>query len=528
VEVSLGAPLSRLCSFACWLPKHAALVSSISIKPPFTRSNSDNVDGLQWGLHLEAAQQLLQQAIQTATALPAAAAWSNTAAAALQQQQKQSVRLRNISSITMAGDAAMLHALPAHSLTHLSLQWLPCSSGGCTTASSAFVKLSNLQQLHIQVSHFIGDPSSFWAGVAQLSRLTSLELDIVDKDVEQMSTRFPNLGIEPEIHGQALQQLLAQPLPLHVLRLTSNRPLPRLNLSQLKQLHVFSGSCSSDWAEQLDAIFPPQLQQLEVDYEINSTDVDALLELKQLQCLKVAVICEEPPDLQRLTQLSALQHLSLTYDNFMFFYYAAGEWPQLSQLCELAVKLEDEPPSKQQWQTIIDDVAACTNLTSLQLEATCWEEENEDAEDYFGEPVAVCAKLAGLQKLKHLRFEDDSTLAPGDALALTALTGLTSLVLARVGSGVGDEAAAAIAGSCRQLRHLDLYDCDLVSMECLSNIRHLTQLTQLQLRGNVGLTQQQLTLLSGLTCLQQLGVDRTAEITEGVVDSFWAAVRGQL
>jgi hypothetical protein len=136
-------------------------------------------------------------------------------------------------------------------------------------------------------------------------------------------------------------------------------------------------------------------------------------------------------------------------------------------------------------------------------------------------------KLAGLQELKHLHFEDDSTLAPGDARALTALTGLTSLVLARVGPGVGDEAAAAIAGSCKQLHHLDLCDCDLVSMECLSSIRHLIQLTQLQLQGNAGLTQQHL-MLTGLTCLQQLGVDRTAEITDGVVDSFWAAVRRQL
>jgi hypothetical protein len=195
-----------------------------------------------------------------------------------------------------------------------------------------------------------------------------------------------------------------------------------------------------------------------------------------------------------------------------------------SQLRELVLKHENLQLSKQEWQTIIEGVAASTNLTSLQLEAGWWDTEGEDAEDYYGEPVAVCAKLAGLQKLKHLGFEDGSTLAPGDALALTALTGLTSLVLARVGSGVGDEAAAAIAGSCTQLCHLDLRDCDL---ECLTNIRNLTQLTQLQLRGNAALTQQELMLLTRLTQLQQLGFDRTADIADGVMDSFWAAVRGQ-
>jgi hypothetical protein len=259
----------------------------------------------------------------------------------VKQQQQQPVRLPKISSITMAGDAAMLHVLPAHSLTHLSLQWLPCSSSSAT-ASTAFANLSNLQQLHLQASYPLQDPSSLWPGIGQLSQLTSLELDIVVEEEWPWSRLLPTYGIEPEIHGQALQQLLAQPLPLRVLRLSSNRVLPRLNLSQLTQLQVFSGSCSGDWPEQLDAIFPPQIQQLELDYEITSTDVDAVLELKQLQCLKVEVDCEEPPDLQRLTQLSALQHLSLAYDNFMFGEYAAGEWPQLSQLCELAVKLCDQ------------------------------------------------------------------------------------------------------------------------------------------------------------------------------------------
>jgi hypothetical protein len=334
------------------------------------------------------------------------------------------------------------------------------------------------------------------------------------------------LGIEPDV--QALQQLLAQPLPLRVLRLSSGKESPiidsgilRLDLSHLNQLQVFSSSYSY-WGKRLDAIFPPQLQQLELDYEIGSDEVADMLELKQLRCLKFMVERDEPAP----ALLSALQQLSLVYERFMFADGAAAIWPQLSQLCELAVKLEDEPPSKQEWPAFSDAVPASTNLTSLQLEATCWDTEAEDAEDYFGEPVAVCAKLAGLQKLKHLRFEDDSTLAPGDALALTALTGLTSLVLARLGSGVGDEAATAIAGSCKQLRHLDLCDCELGSMECLTNIRNLTQLTHLQLRGNAALTQQQLMLLTGLTRLQQLGVDRTADINDGVMDSFWAAVRG--
>ncbi|KAF6248730.1 hypothetical protein COO60DRAFT_1706822 [Scenedesmus sp. NREL 46B-D3] len=138
------------------------------------------------------------------------------------------------------------------------------------------------------------------------------------------------------------------------------------------------------------------------------------------------------------------------------------------------------------------------------------------------------AKLAGLTNLKDLSILYGSkVLTPGDALALTALTGLTRLVLRFSGAGVGDEAATALAGSCHLLRHLDFTDCHLVSMACLANVAHLTQLTTLQLFCNSGLTQQGLMLLTGLKRLQHLGVDRSAKVTDEVVKSFWAAVRGQ-
>jgi hypothetical protein len=123
VEVRLDAPLSRLCSFARWLPKHAALVNSITITSPSRPPN--DVDGLRWNLHLDAAQQLLQQALQLSTALPAEAAAAAAAAVAaglhspaapkhqqLQQQQQQQQHLR-LPNVTMAGNAGMLAALPA-------------------------------------------------------------------------------------------------------------------------------------------------------------------------------------------------------------------------------------------------------------------------------------------------------------------------------------------------------------------------------------------------------------------------------
>jgi hypothetical protein len=96
----------------------------------------------------------------------------------------------------------MLRALPAHSLTHLSLQWLQCSSSSAA-AAAALAKLSNLQQLHVQTPYSLSHPGSFLAGIVQLSQLTSLELDYIESS-----------------QVQELLQILAQPLPLQVLHIT--------------------------------------------------------------------------------------------------------------------------------------------------------------------------------------------------------------------------------------------------------------------------------------------------------------------
>jgi aminoglycoside phosphotransferase len=72
---------------------------------------------------------------------------------------------------------------------------------------------------------------------------------------------------------------------------------------------------------------------------------------------------------------------------------------------------------------------------------------------------------------------------PGDALALTALTGLTRLALQGGETGVTDEVAAALARNLTQLQHLDLRRCPLGSYNCFHEIGQLTQLTELQLTG---------------------------------------------
>jgi hypothetical protein len=95
--------------------------------------------------------------------------------------------------------------------------------------------------------------------------------------------------------------------------------------------------------------------------------------------------------------------------------------------------------------------------------------------------------------------------------------------------GVGDVAATALAHNLKYLQHLDMRDCgiDLASGVFLAAAGQLKQLTCLCLLGNDELTEQGLMQLTGLSCLQQLYVDESEEVTEEVLDRFWAAVRRQ-
>jgi hypothetical protein len=85
-------------------------------------------------------------------------------------------------------------------------------------------------------------------------------------------------------------------------------------------------------------------------------------------------------------------------------------------------------------------------------------------------------------------------LQPGDALWLTALTNLTRLVLFNMRDGVGDAAAAAIASSLTQLRHLDLGWCELGKDggKLAEAVQQLVHLTELRLQGNSQLSREAL------------------------------------
>jgi Leucine-rich repeat (LRR) protein len=108
--------------------------------------------------------------------------------------------------------------------------------------SAALAQLSNLQQLHLDDSTAVS--YSCLAGLSQLTQLTLLELGYVN--------------------AQQLQPLLAQPLPLRVLRLGGLSGLDLSHLTQLLQLYI----CTSTDGKLSGTVFPPQLQQLKVGSEI--------------------------------------------------------------------------------------------------------------------------------------------------------------------------------------------------------------------------------------------------------------------
>uniref|UniRef100_A0A383W9B4 F-box domain-containing protein n=1 Tax=Tetradesmus obliquus TaxID=3088 RepID=A0A383W9B4_TETOB len=517
--------LQQLHSFAQWLPKHAALVDSITAVADAAIGDFEEPEEDLWQSHLEATQQLLRALHAAAVADEGATPGPGAAAAALpassgaelrnstqqqQQQQQHGWRLASFSS-DLPGAPALLHVLPAHSLTHLDLQLQPGAGAEEASAElSQLTRLSSLQQLHLGSSHRVQYqlPDGCLAGLAQLSQLTSLKLTGVWRGIKQQ-----------------LQQLLVQPLPLQQLVLVvmdralhssgQDQDLP--DLAHLTQLtHLSLGSCG------VPSTLPAQLQVLHAGSQC--TDLAAVLALKQLQCLTLSPELAEQRQLLELAKLPALQELHLYYNGPVDAAAAASNWKSLPQLRGLDVQSwYVEAPSRQQIAAILAGAAAATQLTQLQLSLPC-----ADAALLQGHVMPMCGSLAGLTRLKEMRLHR-MRLVPGDALALTPLTGLTRLELYDLHDGVGEVAATALACSLKHLQHLECISCsvNLGSTEFLAAVGQLKQLTYLNLRGNDGLTQQGVMQLTGLSRLQRLHVDLNEEVTDEVWDGFWAAVRQQ-
>jgi hypothetical protein len=513
MAVMLGptAPLHQLRSFASWMAGHSHLVSSITTNKEIHTQSLKVTRAIEFQYSVIMAQQLLEQGLQGAAEPAAAAAaaaagemHADDAVAAPPQQQHQQQQLQLASFSCDYASLAMLKSLPAHSLTHLRFDLVNALPEEYAEVPASLAKLGNLQ--HLQLGITGGRmPGSCLAGVAQLSKLTQLQIG--------------NIGIDcmlSDVH-EPLQQLLAQPLPLRKLQVDMQdlQPLDLTALTQLEEL-VTDGF---DWLSKL----PTQLRSVKltaVRSDGRYGSLQPLIELQQLQHFEVCIDVDytATSGVLMLTQrLQRLTHLALRYTFARDAAAASETWRQLPQLRELSFEFE-EGVRVHRWEVsdIVAGVAAATSLTKLALEAYCADEESGEADDeddalveWECAPVAVCRQLSSLTGLRDLSFTEDTYLKPGDALWLTALTNLTRLVLFNMRDGVGDAAAAAIAHNLTQLRHLDLRWCELGmgGGELAEAVQQLVQLTELRLEGNSQLSR------DGLNSLLQLPNESLVRVT---------------
>lgn len=401
---------------------------------------------------------------------------------------------------------SLLAALPAHSLTHLDLSM--CNGSEADSLDAAAVaavlgRLSNLQRLELSKPEGMPMKGSCITAIGQLTKLTYLWLDSED-------WLGPN---------EQLQQMLAHPPPLRHLFLQPHESLPVLDLSSMTHMEELTIKHDLPTGSAL----PTRLRELHLEVYYSADIMSAVLPLHQLQRLTLFQGFAEQQPLLQVAQLPSLQQLSLHYWNAKDAAGSATAWAQVPQLCALTVLLHEELPLPSTMAAILDALAACTQLTTLRLEAAA----ALPSEDYYRElqPVAACSKLAGLKHLRDLHIKHGSKLVPGDVRAVTALTGLTRLVLAHLDSAVDDVAATALACSLKQLQYLDLAWCELGQTVCFAAIGQLRQLTELDIFGVAGVTPQGLLLLTGLSRLQQLRLDMCAGVEDEHVQEFWAAVQ---
>jgi hypothetical protein len=339
VKVTVQPSLNQLHRLASWLPEHAGSVSSLSISYSDTHGYSQSEMQRAEELLLQALQQA-QAAVTAATAVAthhpsalttpeaaataaeteaeaaAAAADASTdtgaaAAAASSAAAACGLQLRSFSStcITTAG-ARVLQLLPAQHLTSLELQislqqpddnqaTSELVGSDLPALSAALAQLGNLQHLRLAVQ--TSDPAAaafdglFFsevellessiaeaclAGIAQLSSLTSLELDVKASDAWEIGSSTQHIiqqAVAPQLQLRRLQLRVR-----HWDRSALDASRPVLDLAHFNQLTEFTVNSCLPAA----TVLPPQLQRLDLEASVLAMrDIYYLAALKQLRQL---------------------------------------------------------------------------------------------------------------------------------------------------------------------------------------------------------------------------------------------------
>ncbi|KAF6257928.1 hypothetical protein COO60DRAFT_1168827 [Scenedesmus sp. NREL 46B-D3] len=488
--------IAKLSQFAAWIPRHAGMLAEVSLTLPQTED-----DGLSTQHYATAAEQIILLALQNvaAAAASAAAGSSGTPAAV-----PQLLRLQVFCTDFLSG-AGLLAFLPAATLTKLSVKYM----GGYPSANSpaisqALAGLTSLKELSLQ--HYYAEPIRLSGrclqAVSQLSCLSALCIGWVaeDADLSLLPQQLQQLELMVVCGKQALQ--LQHLTGVRNLKLElRGAPAPHSSLPQHVALLTISTWGDEDTDELED---PTALWQ---QHNLQHLGLGSLRQLVRLQVINGLA---EPQMLHRVACLPRLEQVLLCYSHSSLAARAAPAWQHLPQLKGIDIEGSTSAMlDRSETEEMMQYIGAATTLTSLRLASGVML-------DYY----PICQHLRGLQQLRELELSHaEGPSLQRDALNLTALTGLTQLVLAGA-TGVNDTCAVAIASWLRQLRHLELRSCGLVSAAALPAIGSLTQLRTLVLDGHAEaeLEDEDILLLSSLTQLQAIGAHET--FSDEAVEAF--------
>ncbi|WIA29600.1 hypothetical protein OEZ86_012090 [Tetradesmus obliquus] len=507
--------IAKLSQFAAWIPRHAGMLAELFLTVP-----QSGCEGLSAESYATAAEQVLLLALQNTAAAAGAHAVFPASPASPRPAVLQPLRLRVFSTDFLSGPG-LLAALPAATLTSLGVKHMQgYPSANSTAISHALAGLTALR--HLTLENYNCEHGKLAGnclqGVAKLACLTSLRLTWVAADAD--------LALLPQTLQELRLAACCGAAPLKLQHLTGvealhldlqGTPAPGSALpAQLQQLTLYT------WGDNVAAdTFGNSSYLRYKQHNLQHLQLDAL---QQLRALVVTNGLCEPQQMHRVACLPKLEAVVLRYTDASLAQRAAPAWPHLQQLRELTIEGGSCTPTLDELDTkeFMQQIGAATTLVALHI-----------ASSMVDGDVHICRYLTGLQQLQDLNLTNaEGPNTREDALHLTALTGLTALVLDGA-QGVDDVAAVAIASWLRQLQNLELRSCGLTTAAALPAIGSLTQLQYLCLTG-YGATEIEggdimlLTRLTKLVDCDAVGIhaDFSDTFDHEAVSAFYQALAG--
>jgi hypothetical protein len=449
--------IHKLSLFCGWLHSQAGLVQEIRLSHPYFDSQREQ------DAYCDVAAQLLVHSLQETAARPSIASAAASALSAT-AYARAVLKLRSFSA-SFIRSSALLHALPAAALTQLSLQhtsaWRKDLDLNSSSIATALAQLHGLRSLTLKGA--IG--SACLAGVRKMAHLTHLDIDeAVDIYPWGCDLQLLPLGLQ-EVHVKAGRSANFEPEAAAVVALG--------HLTALRTLELETACAIGAWSSLPRSLTALTVRACVLSGSPDSVQHPGIEKLLQLQRLEAGTSSlQQPQLLAALSNLSQLDHISLTYDVLKAAARVAPAWRHLSALRVLYLQEGEESATVGPTESLalVQGLAAAISLTHLHIEGPI-----------VHDSVQLCAHLTGLTQLQNLDIRGgEHPSSRAEALHLTTLTNLTRLVISDA-PGVDDTAVSALAMRLTKLQDLQLWRCGLWSAAALPVIAGLTALTNLWL-----------------------------------------------